>query len=119
MSGFNKASFVSSSAGEVDLDDPEFWTKVANLERKLPTGPGIDGIDIDAIVTGRRRRRKVKRLEVRARKKQKEGSRKERNVREERGVTWIVFLHTLLVTSFSTLLSFITSVISRILLSYL
>lgn len=30
-SGFSKAHFVSDSAGEVDIDDPDFWTKAVGL----------------------------------------------------------------------------------------
>ena len=28
---FSKASFVSDLAGEVDIDDPQFWTKTVGL----------------------------------------------------------------------------------------
>ena len=35
-SGFSKAHFVSDEAGEIDIDDPEFWTKAVGLKAPEP-----------------------------------------------------------------------------------
>ena len=44
-SSFSKAHFVSEKVGEVDIDDPEFWTKAVGLQ--AAGGEEFDDFDDD------------------------------------------------------------------------
>ncbi len=48
-STFSKAHFVSDAAGEVDIDDPEFWTKAIGLK----AGVNEEDMDEDALARSR------------------------------------------------------------------
>ncbi len=53
-SSFSKAHFVSDTAGEIDLDDPEFWEKAVGLKAAMVEDDGED-FD-DDMYRGRARR---------------------------------------------------------------
>eukprot|EP00750_Incisomonas_marina_P003822 INCI13415.6.p1 GENE.INCI13415.6~~INCI13415.6.p1 ORF type:complete len:2381 (+),score=532.45 INCI13415.6:269-7411(+) len=60
---FSKASFVSG-ADEVDIDDPDFWTKAVGFEQPVDIDDLIDDNDDEGLLgrRGSRKRRKVRRM---------------------------------------------------------